>query len=90
MRWLAFSSAFSPLIDAAFVMSDNLANHIVCDVTPILGTTTLLAWILLDVEALQPNKLLETESAQRDSFAGILPSRPCKILASVSLRITRL
>ena len=51
--------------------------------------TTLLARILLDVEALQLDKLLETESAQRDSFARVLPSSPCKILASVSLPITR-
>ena len=49
----------------------------------------MLARILLDVEALQLDKLLETEFAQRDSFAGILPSSPCKILASVSIPITR-
>ena len=41
------------------------------------------------MEALQLDKLFETESAQRDSFAGVLPSSPCKILASVSLPITR-
>lgn len=49
----------------------------------------MLARILLDVEALQLDKLLETELAQRNSFTGVLPSSPCKVLARVSLPFTR-
>lgn len=40
-----------------------------------------LARILLDVEALQLDKLLKSKFAQCDSFPGVLPSRPGKVLA---------
>ena len=47
----------------------------------------VLALVLLDMEALQPDELLKPKLAQRDSFARILPSCPRKILVSISIPI---
>ena len=49
-----------------------------------------LFWVVLDVVALEFDKLIEAELAKRLSFARILPSYPCKILCvSVTLASRR-
>ena len=47
-------------------------------------TTVMLGRVLLNVKALELDKLLKPEFAQRDSFAGVLPTCPREVLAFVS------
>lgn len=47
----------------------------------------LLIWVMLDMEAFQPHKLLEPEFAQRDTLARVLPTRPRKVLLRISATV---
>lgn len=58
-----------------------MANNLLDAPKPL---SLLLIWVMFDMEAFQPHKLLETEPAQRDTLARVLPTRPRKVLLRVS------